>query len=226
MQILWSISIEEQFYLFWPWGMRYLRRRGLQLCAILLIVVANLTLFYLGHLHAEIAVAIGGNSFVQFEMFATGILLALANRLGKWHSAKMGALLALSGPILWFVACFEFHVTEGIPVKVAYLMIGYGLVALGCAAVLQGFCMMGSSNMPQWVANLGKISYGLYVFHMLGILFANAAINPSGGFFHFAASVLLALVLTIATAVISYAYFETPFLRLKRHFEIMHTRPI
>jgi peptidoglycan/LPS O-acetylase OafA/YrhL len=53
-------------------------------------------------------------------------------------------------------------------------------------------------------AYLGKISYGLYVFHAAAI--------------RIAPSPIMALPLTIATAALSYRYLEAPFLRLKQRF--------
>ncbi len=105
-------------------------------------------------------------------------------------------------------------------------MIAYALIALGCAAVLQGFCMIGPSHIPQWAAALGKISYGLYVYHVLAIAFAKAFFDPSRGLAYQWASAALAFGLTATAAVISYEFFESPFLRLKRRFEILHSRPI
>jgi peptidoglycan/LPS O-acetylase OafA/YrhL len=67
---------------------------------------------------------------------------------------------------------------------------------------------------------LGKISYGLYVFHglMLGVA---AKIWPHC----FALQVLTGLVATGAAAAISYRFLERPFLLLKRRFEHLNSRP-
>lgn len=230
MSPLWTISIEEQFYLIWPWAMRWFSRRGLASCALFFVVVANITLFVLGQRHVNTDLAVWSNTLVQFEMFAAGILLALAGKRLVPGGAGAGLILALCGPVLWFVACFSFHAKQramdGMAVSGPALIAGYALIALGCAAVLQGFCMIGPSHMPQWATNLGRISYGLYVFHFLAIriaskLFERFRVPYSEGF-----SFPLALLLTILAAKLSYRWLESPFLRLKRRFEIVHSRPI
>lgn len=230
MNPLWSISIEEQFYLLWPCAMRWLSRRGLVICAVVFIVGANLTLFIYGQHRVATDVLPWTSSPVQFEMFATGILLSLGSKWFPQFKLGVGLVLAVTGTLLWFVACYVFHLKEtagaGTSSISASLVTGYGLAALGCAAVLQGFCMIGPSHIPQWAASLGKISYGLYVYHVLAVDFSHALFISKHGFLPFAASVLVALLLTIAAATISYAYVESPFLRLKRRFELLHSRPI
>jgi peptidoglycan/LPS O-acetylase OafA/YrhL len=72
---------------------------------------------------------------------------------------------------------------------------------------------------------LGKISYGLYVFHLLTIVIARRAVERSSiDSWWLTAGV--ALVLTVAISATSYAVLEKPFLRLKRRFEAVSGRPI
>jgi peptidoglycan/LPS O-acetylase OafA/YrhL len=230
MGLLWSISLEEQFYLVWPWAMRLLSKRGLIICAALFIVVANITLFILGQRHADTDTSVWTNTFVQFEMFATGILLAIANEESIWNSAAIGSALALMGPVLWFIACFAFHIKQaGVNVAASNgpaLMIGYGMVAFGCAAVLQGFSMIGPSWIPWWAMNLGKISYGLYVYHILAMATVGSVLRRLHIGHYYVFGLVLAFPVTILAAKVSYIWLESPFLQLKRRFEIVHGRPV
>jgi len=226
---LWSISLEEQFYLIWPWAMRSFSRRGLILSAFFFILVANITLLYFGARHTDNEFVVWTNTFVQFEMFATGILLAFVKRDSTRNHAAIGYVLVATGPILWFIASYFFHIIDmvsRIATSGVVLVAGYALVALGCAAVLHGFCLIGPSSMPIWAAKLGKISYGLYVFHLFAILIARAIFAPYHAFSYRIIESLFALLLTILAAKISYVCLESPFLRLKRRFEVLHTRPI
>ncbi len=230
MNILWSISVEEQFYLIWPWAVRWFSRRGLAGCALFFVLAANITLFVLGQRHVNTDLAVWFNTLVQFEMFAAGILLALRSKRLLPGGAGAGLVLVLGGPVLWFIACFSFHAkqraADGMAISGLALIIGYARIALGCAAVLQGFCMIGPSHMPAWAANLGKISYGLYVFHSLAIRIAARILDLFHIPYSEGVSFPLALLLTILAAKLSYAWLESPFLRLKRQFEIVHSRPI
>jgi len=221
MTLLWSISVEEQFYLVWPWAMRWLSIRNLAICAGCFIAAANAALFILGERAAATDFTIWANSFVQLEMFAVGILLALAKKSIAGLSAWLGYLMIFAGPVLWFGACFLFRIkppAEGSESVTSFaLMLGFGLGALGCASVLHGFCVVGPSCMPRWASSLGKISYGLYVWHLFMLVVARGFISSLAG------SVPLALGLTILTAQLSYSLIERPFLRLKSRFEVLHS---
>ena len=230
MNPLWSISLEEQFYLVWPWAMRWFSRRGLAFCALVFILAANIALFVFGRRHVDTDTTVWANTFVQFEMFATGILLALADSLDSIFSGKSRYALPFAGFLLWFAACFLFHAKQPDELSLAVsgpsMMAGYACIALGCAAILHGFCRLGSAPMPQWAAYLGKISYGLYVFHLLGIDFARILLSRLTGYPGFLAISVLGLAFTIFFAILSYRFFETPFLQLKKRFELVHSRPV
>jgi peptidoglycan/LPS O-acetylase OafA/YrhL len=65
-----------------------------------------------------------------------------------------------------------------------------------------------------WIVYLGRISYGLYVFH----LFALAVVMQLAIPLSFQVRVLAAFVLTVSLAAVSYTFLEKPFLRMKKRF--------
>jgi peptidoglycan/LPS O-acetylase OafA/YrhL len=94
---------------------------------------------------------------------------------------------------------------------------------------------MNEQSVPGWLRYLGKISYGLYIFHMLMLSLAfglRAWITA-----HFRVPKLpligiklsipfVALALTVLTAAISYRWLESPFLRLRKRFTVVRSRPV
>ena len=75
---------------------------------------------------------------------------------------------------------------------------------------------------------LGKISYGLYIFHLVCIHFATYVART---YFHLQRSLLavvwgMGLPLTIFVAAASYHYIESPFLRLKERFTVVRSRSV
>ncbi len=231
MMVLWSISLEEQFYLFWPLTMRAISRGKMALVATVMIVAANVQLWYFGSHHANIDRVVATNTFVQFEMFAVGILLAVVRKPEMKRRPLAGACLILLSPFLWTSACWVFGALgSGTGIDYARsgpsLMAGYAAIALGCASMLYGATLVGPRFVPRWMAGLGKISYGLYVYHLLILVMVSAALKrlhvPHWHLF----LLPLALLIIIPMAQLSYKYFESPFLRLKHRFEVVESRPV
>jgi len=74
---------------------------------------------------------------------------------------------------------------------------------------------------------LGKISYGLYIFHLAGLQIARALLGFTLKNNFSAVSVaLLGFVLTLVFAVVSYHLLEKPFLKLKKRFTYVPSRPV
>lgn len=72
---------------------------------------------------------------------------------------------------------------------------------------------------------LGKISYGLYVFHFFGIFIGRKLLSRAGTD-NWWLLAFASLVATVGLSVLSYEIFEKKFLQLKRRFETFHTRPV
>lgn len=93
----------------------------------------------------------------------------------------------------------------------------------------------GKSRWMKWlsfapVVFLGKISYGLYVYHLLGIYLGFMVVKKLtilAGIFHSnnLAFFIVSLCITVAAAIGSYQLIEKPFLKYKKRFEIIASRP-
>jgi peptidoglycan/LPS O-acetylase OafA/YrhL len=104
-------------------------------------------------------------------------------------------------------------------------VLGYLLLLLGTVAIF--YAVLGVNlRIPDAIIYLGKISYGLYLFHDAWIWAVFARGTPSNHFFlaHRWFGAAVALLATTATAAISYHSFEKPILRYKRRFEAVKTR--
>ncbi len=220
MNVLWSISVEEQFYLFTPWIVKYLSRNLLYGVSLGVILVANIRLYYLG---AEPASdnRIWADSFVQFECFAAGILLCLIlrGRLPRIAIWQRVMLIAGSGSC-WFIASYGLHIRfhNAVENPGSWPLIGgYAMAALGSVLVLIAFLGVNPKLLPRGAIYLGRISYGLYVYHQFAIYIASRLLTR-----HVAIS---ALGMTIVTAMLSYRYVETPFLNLKKRYSVVESQP-
>jgi len=221
---LWSVSVEEQFYLFWPPVVARLTRRGIVIAAVAMIVVANLSRVCLLMLH-ETASQLWGNTFAHLDSMAAGTLIATLLRGRAPRIATWTRVCIIVVALVAIVA--RAHFVAILPPDTlgwGESLLGWPVVAGCCAAIVIAFIGLKVRMMP--LRYLGKISFGLYVYHLLSIRIAERMLNGGSGLFHTTARVVLSLGLTIAIAATSYSLLEKPFLTLKNRFAHVASRPV
>jgi peptidoglycan/LPS O-acetylase OafA/YrhL len=222
---LWSISVEEQFYAIWPWVFSQLSRKAfIGFCASLGVVSVFCTAVFT--YRGATSLGLWLNSLTEFIFFAAGGMFALFIRTPRRPNLLYSSVMIAAGSVLWLAVevCFAINARSVSPVP-SKASLGYLVVALGCAFLLAGALHFPSVSVPQWLVYLGKISYGLYVFHALAmhLVWSTPLIwclrTPGIEF-------VSVFVLTLIFATLSYRYLERPFLQLKRRFELVKTRPV
>ena len=105
------------------------------------------------------------------------------------------------------------------------MLLGYPAMAIGAGLIF--VAVLESGVAPQWLRYLGKISYGLYVYHLLALYIVEKTI---GGYARNLHKFLIfwwgGLVLTVAMSALSYWLIESPFLRLKERYALVKSRPV
>jgi peptidoglycan/LPS O-acetylase OafA/YrhL len=204
---LWTVSIEEQFYLSWPLIMRKLSRRG--------ILAFAASLFFACLIARALAVALGASPVFLAQATCCrvdAIAVGLAISASGFRFQKSRAWLALVCSCT-LVAMGAWVYLGG---SVLSQIFAISIVGLACGGLLVA-TINSSAMRAQPMSYLGRISYGLYVFHEPGLLFARAI-----GFL----VPVFGLLSTVGISIASYRYFERPFLSLKQRFEILPSRPI
>jgi len=221
----WSLSIEEQFYLSWAvillLMLRRSRSRNSMLAWVALAVFATLV----EKVMIRFAVPNGAPIWRNFatESRADGLLvgcalaIALTSGLlpkGRWpRSLAWG--VALPGLVLLncFDASSEFYFT-GFHLAVALL------VAIMILEVLtNGQGAMHRCLAQPWLVFIGKISYGLYLWHYL--VFAEIQARK----WQKPTELSAEIAITVATTLASFYMLERPVLRYKRRFEYAARKP-
>ncbi|HEV2275809.1 MAG TPA: acyltransferase [Acidobacteriaceae bacterium] len=224
---LWSISVEEQFYLFCPITVKLLSRRGMYVFSIFLIVLSDLVLWVMGSRHADVDRTIWYNSFVQFQMFGGGLLLSLLMN-GRSPNIRgwVRPFLLASGYGCWLLACFVYGAKQIGPAVSGFDMVaGYGVACAGCVLVIVGMLGIDQRWLPRPLIWLGRVSFGLYVYHEIAVKIAFSLFRSFHGYEHFILTVVGGGILTVIFAALSYRFLELPFLRMKQRFEVVPSRP-
>jgi peptidoglycan/LPS O-acetylase OafA/YrhL len=229
---LWSISLEEQFYLVWPWVVKYLRPGSLLGIASLLLAVAYLTLALLLGQKQNLDPAIWVNSLVQFQFFALGTMAAIGLR---------GRVPHLFKPVRWglfFAGLLGLRAAQavvftndpGFPHDFAHIAPRFLIALLACLCLFFSLLPLTAGRMHKPFIYLGKISYGLYVYHVPWLGAAKHLLHFAAGNLSPLASQLctmaIALPGTIVTGMLSYRYLESPFLRFKKRYTVVRSRPL
>jgi peptidoglycan/LPS O-acetylase OafA/YrhL len=222
----WSLAVEEQFYLAWPFLLAVFaaqRRRAIQLIVVLWLISLLFRVWMLG-VHGE-----GWSSYFLFgragELLA-GAYLAMAvrgdvceqQRLFRW----LPYVLGISSLMLVLIG-----LASGDPELSTPWWSTAGLAALSVFFA----SMIGMALRPGIVQSifavpalrwLGKISYGIYVYHLLlhpGFIWLVQRMAPNASSnLRFGLLFVVALAGTLAIASLSFYTYESAFLRLKQRF--------
>lgn len=220
----WSLSIEEQFYLGWPVILLLLLRwvQSPRWIVAWLVTAAAGSLVW--RLTLALADAPFNRMYLGTDTHADGLVLGAA--LAVWLCRLGGG----GAPSSWRRAGVACSVV-GLPVLLvaAPLVPGYArgvtaLAALATSGVILDI-VAGGSRVTRWLAcpwlvRIGRISYGVYLWHYPIFLQLGVLRRPGEAVTPFGYSAL-AWGLTFAAALVSYVLIERPFLAYKARLSAM-----
>jgi peptidoglycan/LPS O-acetylase OafA/YrhL len=215
----WSLSIEEQFYLFWPPVLYFLLRSGLRFKRIAIVIVAlavvvmvHRSLMWTG---ATSEWRIYNGLDTRIDEILSGCALAAALAAG-WLNAKALRLLVCC-TYLPAIGLLVFLVVRSLSPGTMYR---FGWPAVELALVVILYRLVGWQQtfvhrvleLPP-VVWIGRLSYGLYLWHF-------PVFEKIGGWKSSAGIVIpTSFAVTFLITILSYYFVERPFLRLKSRFE-------
>ncbi len=230
---LWSISQEEQFYAAIPW---LLQRAGnvhdKTKWSVLIILFAAGSVIRAVFIHLNYP-----GQWIYFLPFThldsmlggAAIGLGLFDKISSKHSAKI--LFAGLSCILLIFLLPNIDIA-GWGLMFTYPFTGYGMSSIVYYVTRGIHPLIRKILANKVLVHLGRISYGLYIFHfgafsLTTFLFSKWLGLPQLNYPKFTPWVLLiAFSASVLAAFVSYKMLENPFLKLKERFGIVPSRPI
>ncbi|MCO5259297.1 MAG: acyltransferase [Crocinitomicaceae bacterium] len=214
----WSVSVEEQFYLFWPLLLWLpMRKMNTKMLVVLLVLLISFCLFTSDYYSLA-----NRNTIPSMVNLAVGSLFGVLSNLNyKKINEKVGRqgwwfLLILICGIFYF-ANMKF-VSWGI----SRLLFS---ITTSVFIIYQIYCRSRYDLMRiPLIERLGKYTYGLYMYHCILIFFVFSIFSKSLKWEDSIWSIIviypiLSLILSVLVSILSYKYFEKPFLRVKNQLK-------
>ena len=226
ISVLWSVSVEEQFYIFWPFLLILFRKSEKWLFALLLVLFAITTFHYYGT-----DVNLWFHTLFLLGDICIGAVFAFISFHKNWGFDR---LVNLSRN-----AIVSIYVVFGLSLVFYHSLFDSGLIPgamslivekLFYAFILSFFIFeqnFGENSFFKFgklktITYLGVISYGLFCFHEIGLLIGNRVISYFGWvdnvWVFLTLKPLVAFLFIWPLSHLSWNYFEKPLLRLKRRF--------
>ncbi|OYU50187.1 MAG: acyltransferase [Rhizobiales bacterium PAR1] len=224
----WSLAVEEQFYLVWPFLVAMIPAARGKLITGLFIpsLAAALALAFATLMEGTLAGdMIYMSSLTRMMSLSLGASLAYReNTTSNLSPQQACGIIGLGVSLLLLdFVLRSFRIIPAAGYFQAFALVGFALLSFGAVALL----LSPDSRLMQKAQSfltlsplryIGRISYGLYLYHylllyVLGIQLAETEAKGASG-----STVLAFIVLTFGLAALSFRFFEEPLLRLKSRF--------
>jgi peptidoglycan/LPS O-acetylase OafA/YrhL len=225
---LWSLAVEEQFYLVWPVILFLVRdRKKLLWVALLLAATAPISRSIL-LAHGESFGSTYTLTICRADSLLCGAWLALIIRgqlrdiVLRFATPVFALAILVCGVIAGRAGNFDWEH------NLAINLYGYSVIAIGSTALIA--MSLRPSSLTAQAMNLsllrflGKYSYGIYIFQHISMECANLALEPAlkahmrSRFLIRPIMIGVVLSTTVGLAWLSYHFYEQRFLKLKKYF--------
>lgn len=223
VSILWSVCVEEQFYVVCPFLFVLVKRpRRLAIVAALMAAAVGVRAWLASGRPDQFMIQY--NAFAQMDTMLSGVALAIVlDRRQPSGEAPRGWGWPVLGLVLFTL--FRPELAHARPARQVW---DFVLVWVACVGVVATPILF-DGRFRRWLADprlvwLGRISFGLYMWHEVALW----AVRHASGW-AWAKELplsLIALGMTIGLAAASYYGMERPFLRLKRRWTRVPSRPV
>ncbi len=233
LSILWTLSLEEQFYMIWPFLILFLlsQKKSVQYSVLVLLILAPLYMRWIFYLWEMPWYFVYVNPLSRFDAFAAGGIIAFLSRDLALRNISKKYIAAVSGSITVVIAVYLFKAETFTQINNSIPMVWmYSLLAVGMASALMYVLH------SQWwitavlgwrpIAWLGKISYGLYIYQLLAIFIVEKFFHPTGSLVDWFLFLVYTVTMSVVLASASYYLYERYFLLLKKRYTVIDNRTV
>ncbi len=205
--VMWSLAIEEQFYLIWPWVVRYASRSQLCRIAVAILCLSPGLRWYLSLRH----IIIYSNLFCRLDGLMAGALLAL---FVQHRTANEARFTKSAGTCFLLAVLLAIGADAAGAGWITFSFTALGAVSLVYLALFSKQKWLGFILKNRFLTYTGTISYGLYLLHKVPFDMAQSFHLDR----HPAIAMATGIAVSYAVAALSWKLLEKPFLKLKRFF--------
>lgn len=232
---LWSLAVEEQFYLFWPLLIVFLPLKLHRVLMVLMVLAAPLFRMVVVKTMPAYDPCLMLPSALDF--LGAGSILAAAERggFGRLRAASLARAFLVTGILVviavqWFSLPWYFRQTG--------FALCFGWFVGSAGRGFSGWTGRFLSSHP--MVFMGKISYGVYVWQGFALFYWYWLLDssplplsrvftlsgvPQAFYQDEIVAKLMALIITLVAALASYWFLESPIHSLRRHFPYSRKRP-
>lgn len=225
IEILWSVCVEEHFYLIWPIMIFTFRKH------IFWLVILTLGIALFSDFVFQAFPTLQGRdtsyyfSFCRFDLFAIGALAAYLNfRFATSIARYFSSTVVLTMSIVLFVSILFNHPYLDIDLGMYSQFVEDVIIGIAFSIIILALIHTRSSIFLEWrsLKFLGKISYAFYVVHpfvitsTLVFLKTNLAVQTAAYF-----TPILAFPITVFISYLSYILLEKRFLQMKSKYALI-----
>ena len=222
----WSLGVEQQFYLIWPLLLGLVIRKGTKSIASMIAIIVCVVVTWRSYAYIFLGATTSYvyNAFeTRLDCLAVGCMVAVccelpqfrvfAGAVSQWSISPFITLLVLLYSRIG--GSESYHYSVGVTVDSILL-----------AVLMVQLLVLSRRRTWSWIDHpvtvyLGRISYSLYLYHLLALGIAyRLAPAPTG------ARLVVSIGLCILIASLSYRLIEIPFLQWKRSSILSNTKPV